>query len=213
MTNSIKSKLLLQEVGQFVDVCYGVLFNPVDTFQKQTEEYNKANSVNEFNKPMGLLSATLIVAFISLMAPLTNDALTQEANYAWLPLTLPVSAIMGIVSWVTMAAIIAALAFIFQRSSNIKSLLVCTALATLPWLFLGPLSLLKFSIFPAGQILFTFGLLGVWLWSVCLFCLAVTKAYQLPLLNGILLLFMPFAFTGIFFAWFSGFIQNMIYLF
>ncbi len=111
-----------------------------------------------------------------------------------------------------MGLLISLLSYAFTAQTRIHTFLILSGLATLPWLFMGPISLLKIGIGVPGLILCAVLGMAVWLWSIVLFALAVIATYQMTIDRVLIVLAMPLLMMLVFFGWVFGFINNVFQL-
>src|SRR5262249_32774558 len=141
----------------YPDLLYAVLFHPIATFKTLAAEHNLSNRM--------LLYALFSVILISALLPVIQ-LISMGGKPAILAFTIPLSVMIGTLIWVLMAVIIALLSYAFANQTRFRTFLILSGLATLPWLLMGPVSLLKYGLGPIGAVLCAgFGLL-IWLWSV-----------------------------------------------
>ena len=186
----IKKNDLLEDI-------YGALFSPRETFEKLRE-----------NPPM--LEALGIVIAVSVLNPLISSTLAGGQSLNWLVFNLFNAAFAGVIKWVFFAAFVEGLAAIFKKGGKerFKAFLALSGFALLPWIFLGPITLLK-----TGGIFFTLiGVLAgiaVWVWTTILTIFAAMKAYNISSGRILLLLAVPFIGGIIFFNWIVGFFSTL----
>lgn len=182
-------------MSSFTENFYGVLFNPVETFDKLKE-----NPV--------LIQSAVIVFIIGILSTALKISL-DSGNGLSLSLNIAGSAFCGLFSWLFFASFLELLAGIFKKGGKMKIFLCLSAFALLPQLFSAPLILLKTGgmLFKASGILLGF---GMWIWTTFLTALAIMKTYEISPARLIAFVFVP-AFGGIIsFAWFVGFITTLI---
>ncbi len=180
----------------FFETVYGVLFYPGKTFDELKE-----------NPP--IMQALVIVAVISILNPLINFSFPASQNPGWLIFILFSAGISGIVKWFFFAAFVEALACIFKKGSKFKNFLTLSAFALLPWIFIGPVSLLKTGGIFAGFTAILFGLV-IWIWTTVLTVFAAMKSYEISSGRVLLLIAIPFIGGIIFFNWIIGFFETLV---
>jgi hypothetical protein len=184
----------------FLDVIYGSLFQPLSTFQRIAQP-EKADNTHVFY-------ALLVVLLISSSTPLVR-MMNIGGDPSDLTLGIPTSALLGALAWSAIALTIGLLAYAFTGKTRIQTFLTLSGLATLPWLLLGPISLFKLGLGSVGFVLATTLSLGVWLWAVILFAIAIMVTYQMSVDRVLIILIMPWAMSLVFFAWIAGFASNI----
>jgi hypothetical protein len=176
----------------FLEVFYNTLFEPIPEFQT-------LGGLSPM--PNGLLwGAVGLIALVSLV-----NGLTWEGGLA----VLPVQIILGLLGWVFVTGLIALIAYITRGDGRFKTLLVLTALADAPLIFLAPLALIQHLGGVWGFLAGVVTLLPVG-WSFWLYALAIASTYGISLLRAFLLLLLPmiavFFFFALLFATFWGFL-------
>jgi hypothetical protein len=185
--------------GSYLSLFYATLFHPLRAF--------KAISVNQPNSRL-LFFAILSVVLVSALTPLVHLA-TQGGNPSSLIWTMPLSAVSGVMIWAFMGVLIGLLAYAFTGKSRIGTFYTLSGLATLPWVLMGPVSMLKVGLGPFGVIIFVLLALLVWLWSVLLFALALAETYDMTPDRVIVVLATPFAMSLVLLGWLFGFVEQV----
>jgi hypothetical protein len=184
----------------YLELFYATLFHPLQAFRDISAE-PQANS-------RLLFFATMSVVLVSTLAPLVHMT-NQGGSPSSLIWTMPLSAITGVIIWALMGLLIGLLAHAFTGQSRARTFLTLSGLATLPWIFMGPVAMLKMGLGPVGLILFVVMALLVWLWSVLLFALALSETYQMTPERVMIVLAAPFAMFVVLLSWMCGFIDNI----
>ncbi|MBX2860058.1 MAG: YIP1 family protein [Vampirovibrio sp.] len=186
--------------GGFFNLFYGTLFHPVKTFQKLQEV-----------EPTGLqlFYGMIFILLVSGMAPVLTFVLKASADPLSLAFEIPLKAVFGLFVWFSIGSLLNMVAYAFTSHSRLRTFLTLSALSTLPWFFMGPLALLKIGLGGFGITLNVLAGLGIWLWSVVLFALALGVTYKLSAERVIIVLLMPFPFFSITLAWITGFFINV----
>jgi Yip1 domain len=96
---------------------------------------------------------------------------------------------MGI--WLLTGLTFASIAYCFRSQGKPLLLLTLTGYAVLPWLFLGPLFLLRNTLGVVGELVHVTGLILLWVWSTVLFLLALQKTYNLSMDRVLLMGLVP----------------------
>lgn len=174
--------------GNFLDLFYGTLFQPLKTFR------GLASVELPGNKP--LFYALLSVLLVSGLAPIVQMA-HVGGKPADLVLSIPLSAVGGFIIWVWIAGMMALSAYTLIGRSRLRMFLVLSGLSMLPALLLGPISLLNIGV--AGLLLCAIPAMLVWLWTSLLFTLAIMSTYDITADRAIILLCLPvlLMFTGL----------------
>ncbi|HEY9747008.1 MAG TPA: Yip1 family protein [Oculatellaceae cyanobacterium] len=184
----------------YLDLLYAVLFHPVRTFKELTGETEPDNRL--------LLYALFSVILVSAIAPVIRfiNVGGQPVN---LLLFMPLSALIGSLVWLLSGLVVAMLSYAFTEQTRFRTILTLSGFATLPWVFMGPISLLKVGLGAVGVVLCALFGLSVWLWSVLLFALAIAVTYAMTAERVLIVLVMPFVMTLIFIGWIFGFFGNI----
>lgn len=188
-----------------LDSFYNVLFHPVQEFRRISEDTPTDSR--------WLVVSLMFVLLVSAFGPIVLFADGKDHDLMGLIYKIPMSAVSGLLLWVLMAGIIALLAYVFMGSSRFKTFLTLSGYATLPWVFLGPVVLLKTGLGGFGTFIGVVAGLSIWLWSVVLFALALGHTYRLTADRVIVLLAMPFVMGLLCLSWFIGFAVNIQHLF
>ncbi|HSA06832.1 MAG TPA: Yip1 family protein [Candidatus Gastranaerophilales bacterium] len=179
----------------FFETIYGALFYPRQTFEEIRQ-----------NPP--IIHALGIVILISVLNPIINASFLNNQNLGWFVYSLFSAGLGGIIKWVFFAAFIEALASIFRKGGNFKIFLALSAFALLPWVFIGPVTLLKSGGILTGLIGILFGI-AIWVWSTVLTVFAVMKSYEISSGRVLLLISIPLIGAVIFFNWIIGFFTTL----
>jgi len=183
----------------FFENIYGTLFYPNDTF-------------DELKQDPPILEALGIVVAISILTPLINMSVPTTQNIIFFIYILFTAAISGIIKWVFFAAFVEAVASIFKNGGKMKQFLTLSAFALLPWIFIGPVTLLKTGGIFASLLGILFGL-AIWIWTTLLTILAAMKAYEISSGRVLLLVAIPLIGCIIFFNWIVGFFETLMQIF
>jgi hypothetical protein len=130
----------------------------------------------------------------------------NPTNLVW---SLPLSAVLGVAVWGLAGLLISLLGYAFTGKTRVSQFLTLSGLATLPWIFMGPVSMLKIGLGPLGALLFVLLGLLIWLWSVLLFALALAETYEMSPDRVLVILAAPFAMSLVLLSWLLGFIDNV----
>jgi hypothetical protein len=188
----------------FLDLTYDVLFHPIRAFRTVADETPPRNR--------WLGYALIILVFVSGSGPILSS-IGKANSFGGLVFSIPMLSLWGLFIWFFMALVMAMLGYIFRGQTSMKTFLTLSALATLPWIFLGPIILLKHTAGILGSIVGAFGVLVIWLWTVVLFAMAVSITYRLTVDRLILFLILPLMMGLVYCAWFVGFIANLILMY
>ncbi len=190
------------EISEFPLLFYFTVVAPRQTFQAISDfskDQPKGNPGNHW-----IMHSVLAIALVSGLAPALTFAL-EGGDLSALMFNVPSQMIFGLGMWLFMAMVISLVAFVFSGKSQVRLLLVLTALATMPWLLSGPIVLLQETVPYIGVVLH--GLL--WLWSSILFAMAVAETYKLSLEQTAIVLVLPFLMGTVSLFWVFGFFINM----
>ncbi|WP_303673025.1 Yip1 family protein [Vampirovibrio chlorellavorus] len=183
-----------------LDTLYNSLFHPVATFKTLTETDTLPNRV--------YFHALCAVVLISALAPAVQLA-NRGGDAVGLSWAIPLSALTGVFTWAFTGLCTGLLAFAFTGKARIGQFLTLSGLATLPWLLLGPVSLIKFGLGPVGNALAIVATLAIWLWSVYLFGMALMVTYRMTIERALIVLATPFATQLFLLGWILGFVDNI----
>ncbi len=180
----------------FLDLFYNGLFHPVAEYRRISEQDSPSN--------LTLFYGLIFVILISAMAPVVHT-IWKAGDVSGLVFAVPYKAVTGLAIWLFMASIVSTLSYAFTGQARFRTLLALSALSTLPWVLMGPLSLLKIGLGDLGNFVGVAAGLILWLWSVFLFALSIGVTYRLSLEKVLIILVMPFLFSTVAFAWIVGF--------
>lgn len=180
----------------FLDLFYNGLFHPVSEYRRISEKESPSNWT--------LFYGLIFVLLVSALAPVVQTVWKAE-SLSGLAFFIPYKAVTGLLIWLFMAGIVSTLSYAFTGKARFKTLLALSALSTLPWVLMGPLSLLKIGLGGFGDFVGIAAGLLLWLWSVFLFALAIGVTYRLSMERVLIVLVMPFLFSMVAFAWVVGF--------
>lgn len=192
----------------YLDTFYAVLFHPHHCFDALYDTLEHSAEKPSTDQSPWFLYAILSVILVSAMGPLLNYA-SQGGDVSFVALAVPIQAVSGVVLWLLTALLISLWAYAWTGSARIRAFLVMSAFATLPWMLMGPVVLLKNSLGLFGVAVGALLSMGVWLWSVFLFALALMKTYALRADQVIIILAMPMLMSLMWLAWVIGFIGNI----
>lgn len=197
------SETVMHPNNHYLNVFYNVLFHPIRTYRDIAAEEKAGNNL--------LLYGLLTIIYISATGPIVSAA-GKGAILALLVAEIPLQVVAGVAMWVFMGVVIGVLSYTFTGQSRLKTFLTLSALASLPWIFMGPIALLYQNLGGLSGFLAVLAGLLVWIWSVFLFALAVTMTYRLTAEKTMVILAMPLLMTLIFLAWTTGFVVNILRL-
>jgi hypothetical protein len=184
---------------QFLDIFYNVLFHPSQEF--------RVVSIGPVPKDRLLAYALVLVIVTSALGVIYSPMVFSTDG---LMLKLILAATSGLIFWLFTAALIAMTAYIFGQRGRPQTVLILTAYATLPWLFLPVTMLFRDSFGSFGHTISVFASLGIWLWSAILFLMALKFAYSLTLDRILLVALLPILMTFLGLSWLCGFFFNLI---
>lgn len=151
-----------------VEVAYGILFEPVNTFKALTSA----------PPPLGLVLATVLGAPVVVALAAGGSLAPAIAGAAWYLLW-----------WLVSTAVLALAAELFGGQGRARDLLLLLGLTRLPALLAAPLQLLA----PASPALAVLGQVAVALWALVLAGLAVRENYGLSTGQAVAALVVPVA--------------------
>ncbi len=173
----------------FWELFYRSLFHPFQEFRRVAGYPAISNRLISY--------AILVVALISSLAPVLGF---QGGSLFGLLLSVPTSIFLGLLTWLVSGMLIAGLGYAFTGRSRLKTFLVLSAFALLPWLLMAPLAQLK----TAGAVGLALGTLcsaAVCLWNLLLYALAIAETFRLTLGRLLFLMFLPVVIFVTFTAW------------
>lgn len=185
------------ETTSFLENFYGTVFEPKVTFDRLKE-----------NQPIG--QSLSIVLLIGCIKPLVD--FWTNANIPMLGVSLFFSAVGSVISWLVLAFFFNLLSSAFTGKTLFREFLSLSAFALLPWIFIGPVELLK----TAGDAGHLFGsLLGmaVWVWTLSLLVLAVMKTYSMSVSRAIMIFMIPIIAEIVAFGWIVSFVSTLAGIF
>jgi hypothetical protein len=185
-----------QKENTILENIYGTIFYPSETFERL-----------RVNPP--IIEGLIITVFVSILGPLINTPLSENTNTFLFVNGILTAGVWGVIKWLSFGGFVELIANVFKNGGKIKSFLTLFGYALLPWIFLGPASLLK-----AGGILpALIGVLmgiGIWLWSTVLIILAIMKSYQITSGRVMMMILIPSMGGIISLIWFIDFIVTLI---
>lgn len=184
----------------YLALFYATLFHPIETFKTIARTSQRINRLVFF----GIISIVLVSA----LAPMVRLA-TEGGQLSSLVWAMPLSVVGGMFGWGFMGLLVSLLAYAFTGKSKAGTFLALSGLATLPWILMGPVTMLKIGLGPVGVVFFALLALAIWLWSVLLFALALAETYDMTPERVLIILVAPFTMSLVLFAWFYGFIHNI----
>lgn len=184
----------------YLALFYDTLFNPVNTFKIIAAEPHPAGFL--------VFYAIMSVILVSAIAPVIQ-MVNMGGGPATLIFTMPISVLGGLLIWGISGLILALAAYAFTGNPRVRTFLTLSGLATLPWIMLGPISLMKVSLGNVGVAICILLALLVWLWTVLLFALALTQTYRMSADRVLIVLAAPFTMMLIFIGWIAGFVDNI----
>jgi len=114
--------------------------------------------------------------------------------------------------WLISALFFEFIAKIFDKSGNIRNLLMLSSYCLLPYIFMAPLELMKkFS--ETGYFLGTKLELLLFFWVIFLYAAALEKTYKISKTSSFLLVLLPSVAFGFGFIWLIGSIFNLSYIY
>lgn len=191
------------DLSHGLDLLYGVLFHPVSTFNRLADQEGPTAG----QLFTGLMTVVVISAIIPVVRTIAVAGKASDLIFA-----VPFHTVLGVLMWAAMGLIIALLAYAFSGQARVKTFLCLSALATLPWLLAAPAALLKMGIGALGVAFSALLGLGIWLWTVLLFALAIHVTYRMSAERVMIVLVMPFVMLLVFLFWVGGFFSTIRYL-
>ncbi|SHJ56476.1 Yip1 family protein [Desulfofundulus thermosubterraneus] len=178
----------------FLDIIYGVFFDPRATFRRLAA-----------SPPLGLavLIFTLVNLAGALMGALVGYRLTLPPGHPymgmhWLAPAAPLVAVAGLVfqyvKWVVVSALLHLTAGLLGGRGRASGILTITALAALPALTMIPVDLLLFLLDTRGiSLTVVTAILGlaVFIWGVVLVVLGLMEVYQFSASRALLTVLLP----------------------
>lgn len=188
-----------QQVLSPLESVYAILFNPWPTFEDAVN--------NPQTQERHMVTAMVILLCISLITTLTSPAVAS-----W-PISMGpfvITLAFRLFAWFFVIFVFTLAGYCFGQRFQLKPLMILSAYALLPWLFV---PILK--IFPAvygnpGQWLAMLGLVTLGIWTTTLFVMALKLTYRLPMEKLIALVALPFLMGGLGLGWVSGVLVNLV---
>jgi len=187
----------------YLTTFYATLFYPVQAFRRIVADPEPGNRL--------LFHALMSVLLVSTTAPMAHMVMSG-GRPSDLVMTIPFSAIVGVLAWGLMAMIVGLLSYAFTGKARIRSFLILSGLAALPWLLMGPVGLLKIGLGAVGLVLCAMLGMLVWLWTTLLFAFAIMTTYDMSAERVMIVLVMPFVMLLVCLGWLVGFIDNIRHL-
>ncbi len=167
------------------ELFYNILFNPSEAFKNISCE-------KAYKLPL-----LIIVISSFFMLNLSESTFNAETIFIFLTRTFNL-----IIYWLFFSFFINLIARTFNKENSFSKVLSLTAFAYVPWIFLGPLTLLKNSVFSN---LGMFLILIVWAWTIILQIIAISEIYNIPRKNALIILIIPFLATILYIVWSTDF--------
>jgi hypothetical protein len=187
----------------FLDLFYQTLFYPVTTFRSIASGPWADNRM--------LFYALGAVILVSATAPAVHLA-ASGGTLGGLIALMPVYTVVGVFIWAFVALVLSLLSYAFLGETRIRTFLVLSALATLPWLLMGPVMLFKAGLGQVGDFISAVLGLCIWLWTTLLFALAVMCTYRMSVERVLVIFLLPLASLLIVTGWVAGFVLNVAHL-
>lgn len=176
------------------ETVYGVLFHPVQTLRNTYTE-------KPYKFPL------CIILFAALFLTILGDDALGVGFFS-----MYTARVVNIACyWVFFSFFIDLMARMFNINGKYSKLLTLMAFSFIPWMFLAPLKLLK-NFSELTSVVAMVLLLGVWMWTIALQMLAISETYDIPRKNAIIILFIPFIGTILYFIWVADFFMKLIQL-
>lgn len=188
---------------QFLNIVYNILVSPTQEF--------RVVSLGPVPKEKLLIYAVGIVVIISALGAIysSSGAFTLDGFI----IRLMLSAFVGIIFWLFTGAVFSTAAYVFGVNGRPQTLLILTAYATLPWIFLPVVIQFKGFLGSFGNTISIFGALALWLWTTILFLMAIKYTYSLSLERILLAACLPILMTFLGISWVGGFFFNFLQFF
>ncbi len=187
---------------QFLNILYNILVSPSQEF--------RVVSIGPVPKNALLAYGTAIVLIVSGLGVIYSPFVSSTEGLLF---KILFAAITGLIFWLFTALVFSTTAYIFGMRGRPQTFLILTAYAVLPWIFLPVVMLFKGILGAFGNTIVIFGSLGIWLWSVILFLMALKYTYNLTLERVLLAGTIPILMTFIGISWLSGFFYNLVQFF
>lgn len=181
---------------------YGTLLNPIETFEQiaGTERFSGRH----------LLIGLILVLTLSAVGAIYDGANPTADGLA---LRMIVGALGGTIFWFLSANLFALTAYTFGAGGKPQTILVLTALASLPWLFLPILMLIRPTWEPFTTVITALGALMLWIWASALLLLAIRITYRLSIDRLLLAACIPGMFAVLGIAWTMGLLSSLAQFF
>ncbi|MCR4881917.1 MAG: YIP1 family protein [bacterium] len=177
-----------------IEILYGILFHPVETYRNVCAE-----------KPYKFPLAIILFAALFLII-LSNNALEMGFFSMYSAMAFNIACY-----WLFFSFFIDLMARMFNIKGKYPKLLTLMAFSFIPWMFLAPLKLLK-NFSELTSVIAIILLLGVWMWTIALQMLAISETYEIPRKNAIIILLIPFIGTILYFIWVADFFMKLFQL-
>lgn len=179
-------------MNEFYEKFYDLLFSPSKAFDNL--EYDKP-----YKMPLLIVLLTSSVFFLTNIKVMFTPFELFGLAGAWLS---------AVIYWLFFCLFVNSCAQMFNLKSNYSKLLTLSALSTVPWLFLAPLKLLK-AFSPVSSEIAVFFILIVWIWTIVLQVLAISRTYDIPSKNAIGIIIIPFLGFIVYTVWIFDFFIKM----
>ena len=154
---------------RFLDVIYNGLFAPVSLYSSIANNWPRQS--------VHLFYATGFVFTLSTLGKLLAGSV-NTFDFTTI-LAAGVAGVFGLLIWLLTGGTFSALAYCFRSQGRPFILLTLLGYASLPWILLAPLFLIRENAGLLGGALHLVGIFILWLWTTTLFLIALQKTYHL----------------------------------
>jgi Yip1 domain len=191
MTQTADSPKQVSYFKHFFNAFYDVLFDPITLFESISTGWPR--------QARHCLYATFWVFAIATLGTLLEGSFNRFDGTTVLAALMAGTTGIGI--WILTGLTFSTIAYCFRSQGRPLVLLTLTGYATLPWLFLAPLFLLRNSIGVFGELIHLTGMMALWIWTAVLFLLALQKTYHLSMDRVLLMALVPILAATLGWAW------------
>lgn len=182
------------QAKRFLTVFYNSLFDPLALYS------NIAN--NWPRQSIHLLYATGFVFTLSTLGKLLTGSMTHF-DFSTI-LAAGIAGVFGLMIWLLTGLTFSTLAYCFRSQGRPFILLTLLGYASIPWVLLAPLFLVRENLGLLGGIVHLLGIFILWLWTSTLFLMALQKTYNLTVDRVLLMGLLPILMGTLGLLWLFG---------
>lgn len=180
----------------FLELIYGVLLDPLNTFRQVAVQPPVASTVLIFTlvSIINVLSNVLVTTGKDFLTLPDLPFATAQIIQAFTPAIIIFWLILKYLKWFVSSSVLHLVAELSGGHGNARGVFVITGLAILPSLFTAPLNLLLYWVtIPHFKIIITLLSLSIYIWGIILVIFGLREVYNFNTGKSLLVLFLPTA--------------------